>query len=111
MKKTSFAEELYKNKSVNDLILFGIYSVITKKEKCTFERLSKECFALFPKAFSFPEYKKWPDSRKLDRPLRTLRKRKLITGNPKTSFSLTKLGKKSAEEIAKTFKQRKLKFK
>ncbi len=111
MKKIIFDEELYKGKSINNLILFGIYLVIEKKEKCTFEKLIKECFTLFPRAFSFPKYPKWPDSRKLDRPLRTLRKRKLITGNPKTSFSLTKPGKKIAEEIIKTFRQRRLKFK
>lgn len=103
-------EEIYKQKPIDSLILFGIYSVIEKKKECTFEKLVKECFTLFPKAFGFPKYPKWPDSRKLDRPLRTLRKRKLITGNPKTSFSLTKPGRKMAEEIIKGFSQRKLKF-
>lgn len=111
MKKISFDEELYKDKPINNLILFGIYSVIEKKEKCTFEKLVKECFNLFPKTFSFPRHSRWPDSRKLDRPLRTLRKRKLIIGNPKKSFSLTKLGKKIAEEVIKTFRQKKLEFK
>ena len=104
----SFDEELYKKAHISDLILFGINSVIENKEKCTFERLIKECFSLFPQAFSFSKYPQWPDSLKLDRRLRTLRKRKLITGDPKTSFSLTKLGKKIAIETAKTFRQRKL---
>jgi len=49
-----------------------------------------------------------PDSRKIDRPLRTLRKRRLIKGDPKTFFTLTKTGQKIAEEIATTFRQRKL---
>jgi len=103
-------EELYKKVSTNDLILFSIYSVMAKKEKRTFERLVKECFILFPKSFSFSRISKWPDSRKLDRPLRTLRKRRLITGDPKSFFSLTKLGRKTAEETAKVFRQRKLKL-
>jgi len=90
------------------LILFSIYSVTSNKEKCNFERLVKECFTLSPEIFSFSKYSQWPDSLKLDRQLRTLRKRKLITGSPKTSFSLTKLGKKIALETAKTFRQRKL---
>jgi len=111
MKKISFDEELYKERGINDLILLGIYFVVSEDEKCTFERLIKKCFNLFPKTFSFPQYPKWPDSRKLDRPLRTLRKRKLITGNPKISFSLTKFGKELAEQTLKTFRQRKLKFK
>ena len=110
MKKISFDEQLYKNKSITDLILYSIYSISEKKEKCTFEKLVKECFTLFPRAFGLSQYPKWPDSRKLDRPLRTLRKRKLITGNPKTIFSLTKKGLKLAEEITKSFKQKRLKL-
>ena len=89
-------------------IVFSIYSVTSNREKCNFERLIKECFTLFPETFGFSKYPQWPDSLKLDRQLRTLRKRKLIFGDPKTSFSLTKLGKKIAIETAKTFRQRKL---
>lgn len=99
-----------KNTSINDLILFSIYSAAEKGEKCNFEDLVKECFVLFPRSFSFSKIQKWPDSRKLDRPLRTLRKRKMIIGDPKTFFKLTASGKKTAEEIAKTFRQRKLKL-
>ena len=91
-----------------DIILFSIYSVTSGREKCDFERLIKECFTLFPETFRFSKYPQWPDSLKLDRQLRTLRKRKLITGGPKASFSLTGLGKKIAIETAKTFRQRKL---
>lgn len=110
MKKKSFDQELYQRISLNELILFSIFSAVGKREKCTFEELIKECFTLFPKGFSFVSFPKWPDSRKLDRPLRSLRKRKLITGNPKTFFALTKTGKKIAEEVAKIFRQRKLKL-
>jgi len=106
--KKSFDKESYKNLGINELILLGIYSIVSNGEKCTFERLVKEGFNLFPEAFCFSQYPEWPDSRKLDRPLRTLRKRKLITGDPKTSFSLTKLGKTIALETSKTFRQRKL---
>jgi len=110
MAKKKFIEELYKKISLNELILFSIYSVTMKKEKCAFERLIKECFVLFPASFSFSGISKWPDSRKLDRSLRTLRNKRLISGDPKTVFSLTKLGRKTAEEVAKTFRQRKLKL-
>ena len=108
--KKSFDKELYKNLGINELLLLGIYSIVNNGEKCTLERLVKESFNSFPEAFCFSQYPEWPDSRKLDRPLRTLRKRKLITGNPKTYFSLTKLGKKMAIEILKTFRQKKLKI-
>ena len=108
MKIKVFDEELYKKAHITDLILFGINSVIENKEKCTFERLIKECFILFPETFCFSKYPQWPDSLKLDRRLRALRKRKLIFGDPQTSFSLTKLGKTIALETAKTFRQKKL---
>ena len=90
------------------IILFSIYSVASDMEKCDFEKLVKECFDLSPKDFSFSKYPQWPDARKLDRPLRTLRQKKLIKGDPKTFFSLTKSGKIAAEEIARSFYQRKL---
>lgn len=108
MAKKTFALELYKRVSLHDLILFSIYSVLQKKEKCTYERIVKECFTLFPKSFCFSGISKWPDSRKLDRSLRTLRRQKLLTGHPKTCFALTKWGRKIAEDTAKTFRQRKL---
>lgn len=92
----------------NDLIVFSIYSVIENQEECTFERLVKECFDLFPQLFGFSKYPKWPDARKLDRPLRMLRNRKLISGDPQTCFLLTKAGERIAQDLAKTFHQRKL---
>jgi len=94
--------------SVNELILFTIYSLNKSSKKCTFQELIKECFSLFPKKFCFSKYPKWPDARKLDRSLRTLREKKIISGNLQSSFVLTFSGKKMAEEITKTFCQKKL---
>jgi len=108
MAKKFFDEELYKKSPITNLIIFCIYSITARKEKCTFEKLVQECFSLFPKFFAFSHLSKWPDSRKLDRPLRALRKKKFIKGAPQTFFSLTKAGKRLAEEISKTLGQRKL---
>jgi hypothetical protein len=96
------------NFSVNDLILFCIHSVVLSNEKCSFERLVKECFTLFPDTLKFERYPIWPDSRKLDRPLRFLRKEKLIIGDPKNYFMLTKEGEKLATDIEKALRQGKL---
>ena len=98
----------YYKTSINDLILFSIYSVITNKEHCSFERLVNESFVLFPHVFGFQRYPQWPDTRKLDRPLRSLRTGKHIVGGPKKDFSLTKEGREKAEAIARTLRQRKL---
>ena len=107
-KKGVFDEEIYKRLGINNLILFGVHSVILKQKKCTFEDLVKECFALFPRAFNFSQLSQWPDARKLDRPLRFLRKRKLIKGDPKTFFSLTELGEKTVKDTVRFLTQKKL---
>lgn len=93
-----FKEEIYINVPKSYLIVFGIYSVVSKKEECTFERLIKECFTLFPKVFGMSRYPQWPDTLKFDRDLRDLREQGLITGNPKISYFLTKFGEKLAKE-------------
>ncbi len=99
-----------KNLSVtaNDLILFCIHSVISNNEECSFERLVKECFFLFPDSIKFHRYPIWPDSRKLDRPLRFLRDEKLIIGDPKTYFLVTDEGQKRVAEVSKILRQGKL---
>jgi len=108
MVKKSNKNLAFDKTSINDLILFSIYSVIVNNEICSFERLLKECFTLFPEAFGFARYPLWPDSRRLDRPLRSLRDGKLIKGDPKTEFFLTKEGKEKAQQIAKILRQGKL---
>lgn len=94
----TFLEQKYTGIPKENLIVFGIYSVTKNGEGCSFERLVKECFTLFPKAFGFARYPEWPDSLKFDRPLRTLRERGWIAGGSKTLFSLTRFGEKVAEE-------------
>ena len=106
--KPTIDQALYLQMPVNDLIVFGIYSIISDNKPCKFEVLVSVCFKKFSKAFELDGYPKWPDSRKLDRPLRTLRKRRLISGDPKSSFSLTPAGKKRALEVANAFRQGKL---
>lgn len=96
------------NFSVNDLILFCIHSIIANNEQCSFERLVKECFTLFPDTLRFTRYPIWPDSRKLDRPLRALRNEKMVIGDPKTYFILTKLGEEKVVIISKILRQGKL---
>jgi len=94
--------------SVEDLILFSIHSVILANEQCSFDRLVKECFTLFPDTLKFQRYPIWPDSRKLDRPLRALRNQKMIIGDPKSYFILTKSGQGRVAVVSKILRQGKL---
>ena len=92
---------------INDLILLGIYLLEKEGKKCDFESLIEKCFKLSPALISFKNHK-WPDSRKIDRPLRSLRKNSLIKTNPELLFSLTKKGAKKSLEIIKILYQGKL---
>lgn len=79
--------------SLEDLILIGIDAVVKKKHKCSYGDLINELFSEHPNKFSIADYPKWPDTLKLDRPLRYLRSDRLIIGSPVTFYSLTPLGK------------------
>jgi len=92
--------------SIENSILFVLYSNNSKKQ--TFENLVKKCFGYFPEIFSLKNNPKWPDTRKLDRPLRDLRERKLIKGGSNTFISLTDKGKKIGQETNNLFCQKKL---
>ncbi len=116
MNELTWPEEVYRKTSVNNLILLGLWSLGFDK-KVSFEQLLEQCFHLFPKKFSFPSCKKWPDSRKLDRQLRNLRAKKLIRykiesrkvgGLKPEIFSLSSLGKKKAEQTLNLFRQTRL---
>jgi hypothetical protein len=109
-KRGSFDAKVYENVSQSDLILFAIYSLGLEGEGSVFARLVEKCFSLFPLAFGFSEYPQWPDARKLDRSLRSLRQRRLIQGDPKTFFVLTKRGEKEALRVEKKLKQKRLEF-
>lgn len=104
-------EEVYQKMSICDLILISLYNLGTINQKITFEKILKECFNLFPKKIYFEEYSSWPDARKIDRPIRTLRRKKLISGNPDKGFFLTKDGQKKAQEIMRVLRQMRLKLK
>ena len=101
---SAFPEQEYAAIPKESLIVFSIRSVSAGGEACSFERLVKECFTLFPKAFSLSRYPQWPDCLKFDRPLRTLRERGWIVGGTKTLFSLTEFGEGVAKDTAQALR-------
>ncbi|MCJ7804242.1 hypothetical protein MUP35_00705 [Patescibacteria group bacterium] len=87
--------------SLEELILLGIQNTIEKKKKCSYGDLINELFSKYPGIFSIADYLKWPDTLKLDRPLRSLRSDRLITGSPITFYSLTPLGQEKTRQLKK----------
>jgi len=81
------------NSSLEDMILISIDSVIQKENKCSFGNLVKECFIKYPKYFSLNDVPEYPDSLKLDRPLREMREKGIIVGSPTTFYSITNFGR------------------
>lgn len=85
--------------SIKEKILLSIASVLKRDGKCSYSNLVKETFERYPSDFALTEYLNWPDSLKLDRPLRELRSDGLIQGNPQTFYILTNLGKNYASRL------------
>ncbi|MBL7156327.1 MAG: hypothetical protein ISS87_01890 [Candidatus Pacebacteria bacterium] len=110
MVKKSFSFEIYEKISINNLILVCLYKLESTQKTIDFEDLLKHCFKLFPKKLNFIKNFKWPDARKLDRPLRDLRRKKLVSNKTDQGFALTKTGHKKACEIMNLLRQKKLKL-
>jgi len=106
-KNQNFPEHIYAKIPIGDLILVGILNVLRSGEICTFERLVAECFIKFPKVFGFKRYPHWPDSLKLDRPLRNLREKGFITGTVRDHFELTQFGYTKALDVESILKEKK----
>jgi len=83
-----------------EIVLLCIDSVLKKtKKRCTFGELVKECFKTHPTLFALTDIPKWPDTLKLDRPLRTLREKGYISGSPVTYYTITNFGYKVVNSL------------
>lgn len=94
--------------SISDFILLAIFLANNSKKEANFENLLQQCFELSPEVFCLSKKLDWPDARKIDKPIRTLRKKGLLKGLPGSCFSLTAKGKKLAETLFRVLSQKKL---
>ena len=94
--------------AINDLIVFAVFKIKEKGQDCDFSALTKECFGLSPKGLRLANCQNWPDTRKLDRPLRILKSRKMLKYSSSDFFTLTEQGEKRAKEISNVLLQKKL---
>ncbi len=93
--------------TIHDLLILSISILNKNNKRANFENILKKCFNLSPEIISFEE-NNWPDARKIDRPLRGLRNKKLLKKNENNCFELTKKGKKRSSETIKSLYQGKL---
>jgi len=101
----SFDESIYTSVSLTKLTIFAISRIAKNGEECAYERVVKECFSLFPKRFSFQRYPDWPDGTRVKIEILRCRDKGWLTGNEKSGFQITSLGRRVADEVLKELKQ------
>ena len=99
MDKEFFNKNVYLQISLTKLVILSIHRIILNNEECAYERVVKECFELFPKRFCFQRYPQWPDGCRVKIEILRCRDSGWITGNEKTGYQITSLGKRVAQEV------------
>ena len=107
--KKQFDERIYSSISLTKLTILAINEIVGNGEECAYERVVKECFTLFPKRFSFQRYPEWPDGTRVKIEILRCRDNGWVTGNEKSGFQITLLGKRVAQEVLKDLQQERVK--
>jgi hypothetical protein len=95
-----FAPKLYRQISLNELVMYAVYTLAETKREINSEDIVAACFLLFPERFHLRGYPQWPDSTVVNKRWLDCRNRGYITGSTAHSFSLTPEGLQVAERIA-----------
>jgi hypothetical protein len=104
----NFAPKLYRQISLNELVMYAVYAIAETKREINSEDIVAACFLLFPERFHLRGYPQWPDSTVVNKRWLDCRNRGYITGSTAHGFSLTPEGLQLAERTANalTGKQR-----
>jgi hypothetical protein len=96
-RRKKYPAAVYKNMTLDHLLVFAVRRVLSQREACTFERLVCECYRLFPDKFAFQRYPEWPDAARIDKAWRRCRADKgWLAGSVKEGFRLTRSGEMAA---------------
>ena len=88
--------------TIDELVAYCAWKVLSRRELCTFERLTVECYKCFPTVFSLPGYPRYPDSARVNKSwLRCRTDHGWILGNLKTSLRLSPGGYVVARSVEK----------
>ncbi|MCD6578009.1 hypothetical protein J7L48_00870 [bacterium] len=97
-KSQPFPDDTYQNLTIDDLILYALFSLEKKGVEGRFENIVAEGFEMFPKKFYLHGYPEYPDARRVFNSVMRMsgglptNQEKLIVGNMKSFFTLTERG-------------------
>lgn len=95
----TFDEKIYTSVAIDKLIIYAVLNITNNGEGCAAERLTKECFDLFPKRFCLRRYSQWPDHNRVYLSIIRCRKNGWVVGNEKSGFQITEFGEKVAQGV------------
>ncbi len=105
----TYDSDIYMKLPYDDLITFGLFSLIKKRKNASFENIVEETFFLFPSRFNIIGHPEWPDSNLINKSLLRCRSdKKYVIGNNARGYSLTPFGTKLAEQIQKRLSPNKI---
>jgi hypothetical protein len=88
--------------TIDELVVYCAWKILSRRESCTFEKLTVECYKRFPAVFRLPGYLNYPDSARVNKSwLRCRTDHGWIVGNLKTSFKLSAQGNVIARAVEK----------
>lgn len=95
-----FDAEQYRDISLNELVMYAVYTIAETKREINSEDIVAACFLLFPSRFHLRGYPQWPDSTVVNKRWLDCRSRGFITGSTAHGFSLTPKGIEVAERTS-----------
>jgi hypothetical protein len=94
--------------TIDELAVYCAWKVLSRRELCTFEKLTIECYKRFPAVFCLSGYPRYPDSARVNKSwLRCRTDHGWILGNLNTSFRLSPQGYAVARSVEKRLSARK----
>ncbi len=97
-----FNPDGYAKISLNDLVVYSMYTLRRQKDGIATEDIISACFMLFPKRFALRKYSQWPDAGIVTRRWGECKSKGYLRGNAINGFELTARGIKRAEKVEKS---------
>jgi hypothetical protein len=94
----TFPRNIYQRIALNDLVVYAVYFLSSRRSEITFEDVVAIAFRLFPERFHLRGYIDWPDSTVVNKRWLDCRAKGLLQGSTAAGFSLTPKGLELAEK-------------